>query len=220
MPDVFVSGEGKKKVKKNPAKHKFEEVREKNVKKLHVPFWATYGYYPENVKFVNQEPEEKIILFLRRHLITNVGWILLGILMFFAPVVLSNFPILEFLPENFQTVAILIWYLVTTAFVFEKFLDWFFDVNIITDERVIDVDFVNMIYREITDANTDKIQDVTVKMGGVIRSIFNYGSILIQTAAEMPLIEFTDIPNPDKVSRLLRDLRVEEEQEKIEGRVR
>jgi membrane protein YdbS with pleckstrin-like domain len=90
----------------------------------------------------------------------------------------------------------------------------------VTDERVVDVDFLNLIYREITDANIDKIQDVTVQVGGVTEALFNYGNVLIQTASELPLIEFDNVPRPDKVSRILRNLRIEEEQEKIEGRVR
>jgi membrane protein YdbS with pleckstrin-like domain len=57
-------------------------------------------------------------------------------------------------------------------------------------------------------------------MGGVIRTIFNYGDVLIQTASEVPRIEFQAVSRPDKVAKILRELRVEEEQEKIEGRVR
>jgi hypothetical protein len=110
--------------------------------------------------------------------------------------------------------------LITTAFAFEEFLKWFFHVNIITDERIIEVDFVNLFYREITDANIDQIQDVTVEVGGGIRTMFHFGDLVIQTAAEIPKIDFDAIPNPDKVARILRELRIEEEVEKLEGRVR
>jgi hypothetical protein len=61
---------------------------------------------------------------------------------------------------------------------------------------------------------------VTVKMGGVIRTMFNYGDVIIQTAAEIPQIEFHAVPHPDRVAAILRELRVEEEREKLEGRVR
>jgi len=44
--------------------------------------------------------------------------------------------------------------------------------------------------------------------------------VVIQTAAAIPLITFEAVPKPDKVAKTLRELRVEEEQEKIEGRVR
>ena len=72
----------------------------------------------------------------------------------------------------------------------------------------------------LIDANIDKIQDVTYKMGGVIRTLFNYGDVMIQTASEVPNFDFLAVPYPDKVAKVLQDLRTEEQQEAIEGRVR
>jgi len=140
--------------------------------------------------------------------------------MLFAPLILKFFPILDFLPERFQFISVVGWYMLTVAFAFEKFLEWFFNVQVITDERIFDVDFVNLVYREIAEANIDEIQEVNVKMGSVVRTIFNYGDILVQTASEVPNLDFEAVPDPDRVAKILRELRVEEEQEKIEGRVR
>ncbi|OGM09767.1 hypothetical protein A2W13_01135 [Candidatus Woesebacteria bacterium RBG_16_36_11] len=214
MPDIFISPEDvekEKSEKKNERKTTPSQAKGKSGHKVHIPLWASYGYYPENVKFIDQEPQENVILFLRAHLITNLGWILVGVFMIFAPLLLEKFPLLDFLSLRFQIVAILGWYMITMAYMFEKFLSWFFNVNIITDRRVVDVDFTNLIYREITDANLNKIQDVTVSMGGVFRSIFNFGTILVQTAGEKNFIEFVDIPKPDTVAGILSDLRLEEE---------
>ncbi|HJX45750.1 MAG TPA: PH domain-containing protein [Patescibacteria group bacterium] len=218
MPDVFISPEDVEKEKseeKNPQKTP-SQAKGRSGHKVHIPLWASYGYYPKNVKFIDQEPEENVILFLRAHPITNLGWILIGVVMIFAPLFLGSFPLLDFLPIRFQVVAILGWYLITMVYMFEKFLSWFFNVNIITDRRVVDVDFTNLIYREITDANLNKIQDVTVSMGGVFRSIFNFGTILVQTAGEKNFIDFIDIPKPDMVAGVLSDLRLgEEHKEKV-----
>lgn len=181
---------------------------------------SSFCYYPARVKFINEDPEEEIILLLRRHPITNLGWILIAILMVLAPLLFKFYPVFDFLPSGFQIVSVMIWYMITVAFIFEEFLSWFFHVNIITDERIIEVDFVNLLYREMTDANIDQIQDVTVKMGGAPRTFFNYGNLIIQTASEVPRIDFEAVPNPDEVARVLRELRVEEEREKLEGRVR
>lgn len=185
----------------------------------HNPF-SSFCYYPDKVNFINQDSEEKVILLLRRHPITNLGWILISFLMIIAPSFLSVFSPFTLLPGDYQLVLTLVWYLVTSAFILESFLKWFYNVNIVTDERVIEVDFFNLFYREITDANIDQIQDVTPRVGGGVRTFFNYGDVLIQTASAIPLITFEAVPNPDKVARVLRDLRIEEEEEKLEGRVR
>ena len=221
MPDVYKAQENSRK-KSRPKKKtlKSESVVEPSVHSHFMHPLSSYCYFPKNVHFVTQDSDEKVVLLLRQHPIINTGWILLAILGLFAPRLLSTFPLLEFLPANFQTVTILGWYLLATAFIFEKFLSWFFSVFLITDERVIDVDFINLIYREIAAANIDKIQDVTVQSGGVAMSLFNYGNVIIQTAAEQPLIQFEKVPRPDRVARILRKLIIEEEQEKIEGRVR
>jgi membrane protein YdbS with pleckstrin-like domain len=181
---------------------------------------AAYNFYPDNVKFVNADSEEKVLLLVRRHPITNLGWIIVAFLMIIAPSFLGLLPFFDKLPSGFQTVMILIWYLITFAFILESFLDWYFNVCIITDERVIDVDFVNLLYREISETKVTQIQDVSVEIGGGIRTFFGYGNVLIQTAAEIENIEFADIPNPDKVSKILRELGIQEEVEEMEGRIR
>lgn len=227
MPDIFVADEVKKKARKTKApkarmpltKRYKGPSRHDPPGHTHNPL-ASFWYHPDHAKFITQDPEERVILLLRRHPITNLRWILIALLLIIAPFFLTSFPIIDFLPTRFQVIAVVSWYLITLAFIFEEFLSWFFNVYIVTDERIIDVDFVNLVYREMTDANIDQIQDVTAQMGGVIRTVFNYGNIVIQTAAEIPQIEFEAVPNPDRVSRILRELRIEEEQEKLEGRVR
>lgn len=208
MPDVFVSSQKKTDgLYKNRPKHKFN------------PLWA-YIFHPKNLKFETMENDEEVILFLRKHWITNVPWIFLGIIMVLTPFFVSSLSIFDSVPNNFMFIFILIWYLITIAYLLESFLTWFFNVYIVTDERIIDVDFHNLIYKEVSDANIDKIQDVTYKMGGVIRTIFNYGDIVLQTASEIPNFEFEAVPKPNKVVKVLQDLRIEEQQEAIEGRVR
>lgn len=168
---------------------------------------SAYLFNPSQVCFDLQEPEEKIILLLRRHWITNVPWLFLALLLFLAPLTLRAFPIIEFLPERYQFISVLMWYLLLTAFIFEKFLTWFFNVYLVTDKRVIDVDFTNLVYKQITEAKNERIQDTTYTIGGVIRSLFNYGDVLIQTAGAEPNLEFEAVPNPERVIRLLNELR-------------
>ncbi len=127
--------------------------------------------------------------------------------------ILSYFPILSFLPEKFRFVAVLIWYAISVAYALESFLDWFFNVCVVTDETVFDVDFTNLIYREISETDLDHIQDVTVRMRGVVRTMFDYGDVFIQTAGEVPRIEFEAVPHPDRVAKILRELCFLEEEE-------
>lgn len=219
MPDIFNSK--RKEIKKETSQnHPLKKVAYKDLpSSIHNPLSAIM-FCPENLKFETMDSEEKVVLFLRKHFITNFGWILTTILMTLAPFVVDGIGILDPIPDNFRFMFMLIWYLVTSAYFLESFLTWYFNIYIVTDERIIDVDFYNLIYKEVSDANIDKIQDVTYKMGGVIRTIFNYGDVLVQTASEVPNFEFLAVPKPDQVVKVLQDLRIEEQQEAIEGRVR
>jgi len=230
MADIYVSKpfvkKGEKKEEDISVVNKKEDLAKKKVtipfkerKSLDFNPIASFAFLPKGVDFETKNKGEKVVLLLRRHPITNLRWIFLAVLMSLAPLLLASFPIVDFLPSNFRFVAVLGWYMIVLAFVFENFLSWFFNVNILTDERIVDIDFVNLIYKEISDADIDKIQDVTFKVGGVAQTMFNYGDIYIQTASEKPRFEFISIPKPEDVAKILQELRNEEKQEELEGRV-
>ena len=174
---------------------------------------------PVSVTFDNQDGSEHIILVLRRHPLTLFKPLLITLFMLFMPAFISSVGMFSFLPASYQMAALVLWYLVTFGFVLEIFLTWFFSVYIITDERIIDVDFISLIYKDISSAKTDKIEDVTTVTGGALQSVFDYGTIKIQTAGAKTEIEFESIPHPSRVTKLLNELMLEEEREKIEGRV-
>lgn len=184
----------------------------------HNPFKA-FAAKPVRTYFDTQHHEEEVLLLLRRHPITQVKWIIVAILLFFAPVLFSAVHLLDFLPMNYQIVAGLGWNLLIIGFVLQAFLSWFYNVNIITDERIIDVDFTSLLFKNVSNAKIDNIEDVTATTSGSLGAIFDYGTVLIQTAATITEFEFEDIPHPNKVTTLLNELLVEEEREKLEGRV-
>lgn len=207
-------------------KSKNREALEKSIimlKEEHGPDkqpFSAFRFFPTNTNFFNKDPNEKVVLLLRKHPITNVPWIIASFVLVMAPSFLTILPVFDSFPVGYRMLFVIAWYLLTFAYILEKFLSWFFNVNIITDERVFDVDFKNLIYREITDAEIDQIQDVTVSIGSAVRTVFNYGNVSIQTASEIPRIQFEAVPHPDKVARILRELRIEEEVEELEGRIR
>ncbi len=173
-----------------------------------------------NVRFETQDPEEEILMILRAHWLTNIPWLVIAVLLFLAPTVLRSFPLLDSFPVRFQIMFVIIWYLITLMYVFERFLSWFFNMTIITDERIVDVDFLNLTTKKIADADIDKIQDVSYTNAGAAGTIFDFGDVRVQTAAEVTEFVFEKVPNPAGVAKILQRLRTEEKIEAIEGRVR
>lgn len=170
---------------------------------------SSFIFYPDHVDFETREKEEKVVLLLRQHPIVNLKWILIAVLFLFVPSVVKYFGVLESLPVGFELVIMLAWYLVTMAYALENFLSWYFNVYFVTNKRVIDVDFYNLIDKKVSDASIDKIQDVSYTSFGVPRMLFNYGNVTIQTAAEISEFEFEAVPNPEKVVKIIDDLKPE-----------
>ena len=190
---------------------------------------SSFMLMPKNVAVEVQDSNEEILLVTRRHIITNARWIFVAVFMLFVPVLFRTFPFIEILPGRFQLMTLILWYMLITAVILEGFFNWYFDVFIVTDERIIDVDFKNLIYKNITTAKIDKIEDVTYNVSGALPSFMNFGNVLIQTAGAgvemtpqgtVPYIEIFSTPHPARVAKLINELILEEEQEKIEGRVR
>ena len=181
---------------------------------------GAFAIYPKHITFETQDIQEEIILLLRRHFFTNLNWIFISLIMIAIPSLLVYFPILDLLPASFQLFTLIIWYVLVLIYILENFLSWYFNVYIITDERLIDVDFYSLIYKRISEAKIDNIEDVTYSQGGFAQSILNYGTVTIQTAGEKPEFDFEYVPEPARVAKVLNLLMLQEEQEKIEGKAR
>jgi hypothetical protein len=212
MPDVFVSPDDQ--IHQGtpsplPANAPVTESQKSSLEGHNHNLFTAFSLYPDNVDFETREDKEKIILMLRSHPITNVKWILMTFILLTGPMLLGLFKVyslLPTLPTGFPLVISLAWYLVTAAYAIENFLDWYFDVYFVTNQRVIDVDFFNLIDKRVSDAEIGRIQDVSYSTSGVAGTMLNYGSVFIQTAAEVSEFEFEAVPNPDKVAKILDDL--------------
>lgn len=167
---------------------------------------------PVGVNFQTQDKDEQVVLLFRRHWVTNFPWIFFGSLMLLAPFVLSVFtPFLPLqLPTQILISGVIFWYLLAFGYFLINFLLWYFNAYLITNERIVDIDFYNLVYKEVSSARLGNIEDVTFKVGGVIRHIFDYGDIFIQTAGQEANFEFQAVPKPaliaDRLDNLMESL--------------
>ena len=182
--------------------------------------FASYCPLPENARFETQQEKEQILLLLRQHPLVNLRWVLLTIFFLFIPTLARMiFPFSEFVPAQFSFFFQAVWFFLVLAFAVESFIGWYYNIYIVTDERIIDVDFYSLIYKSVSEAKIEKIEDVTATTAGVLGAMFDYGTLTLQTAAEQREFDFANVPHPAKVMKFLNELILEEEREKIEGRV-
>jgi uncharacterized membrane protein YdbT with pleckstrin-like domain len=219
MPDIFVSPEGKTEASSDhegsatilPEKEPHTEKQRQAVPGHSHKKLSSFSVYPDNVGFETEEKEERIVLLLRQHPIINVRWIFVTGVLIVVPQLVRYLGMLSTLPTGFEMVITLAWYLVTMAYALENFLSWYFNVYFVTDERVVDVDFYNLIDKRVSEASLDKIQDVSYTTAGVMGTLLNFGHVFIQTAAEVSEFQFESVPNPEKVTKMLEDLKEKKE---------
>lgn len=89
---------------------------------------------------------------------------------------------------------------------FLVWIDYYFDIWIITDERIINIEQKGLFMRQISEADYTKIQDVTAQVEGFLPTIINYGDVYIQTAAEKERFVFRTISRPYQIKDLLMQL--------------
>ncbi len=208
-----------KKTKKQQTKTKREKTigRGKKPLKLEVPpsvkskkrrekLFSSYLVKPKNVRYSDQIKEEDIVLLLRQHPITQLGKAVLGVLGFFFPILLFASRWIEMVDFKFQIGILLAWYLILFGFILESFLAWYFQVFIITNRRVIDIEFRSMIYKDITSTKLESIQDLNFITTGVLASLIDYGTVYIQAAGEQAKTDFKKVPHPAEVVKTVNEL--------------
>lgn len=157
--------------------------------------------YP-SVKVDIQHENEKILILIREHPITQVPWLLntVGLLTILG---LLNFILPQVFAANQIIFLNLFGFFLILSYAWLSFLKWYFEVGLITNERILDIDFNSVLYKEVTVSKLENIQEITSQSGGYIRTLFNYGDVFILTAGADVNIEVHNAPDPGLVVKLL-----------------
>ena len=178
---------------------------------------STFAINPVGVSFESEEVGEKIILLLRPHIVTLIPPILVTIFLIITPFLVRLF--LNLIGVDLPAVLnpgqifliIIAWYLLVFGYAFFQFLLWYFNVYLLTNERIVDFDFKGILSRQVSFAKLAQIEDVSPKTVGFFGTFFNYGNVYVQTAGTTPEFEFEKVPHPDAVAEEIEEqVRIEE----------
>ena len=161
--------------------------------------------------FPSQKPEEKIFLLLRRHWFTYVAFLVIAAVMsipLFALLVYWLINPQVFTPAliNLAILGSSAYFLFIVALLFFGFIDYYLDVYIVTNERIVDIEQNGFFKRKISELHLHQVQDVNAQVKGLFATIMHYGDIYIQTAGERENFIFNSVPNPYRISKIIVDL--------------
>ena len=211
MPDVFVAPEEDTPQKEKESPHISTSSAPPSHTDNEIHMFTSFCQFPKGINFENQEDNEQVHLFLRRHLITNLRWTLLTIffllLSFLLPFLdrLGGFTFFTFSPQ-FLFVFMAFYYLIVFGYAFVNFITWFYNVGLITQIRVVDIDVSHITHKNIASVSINDVVDVTYIQHGFLHNIFDYGDIHLQTEGIKPNFEFHAVSHPAKVADIIGDL--------------
>lgn len=165
---------------------------------------TSFATNPDGIRFETQEREEKVVLFLRQHTAVLIpSFLLIFVLVMTPPIFVPLiFQYLEFpvvIPVQYFVVGIAFWYVMTFGVTIMSFLRWYFNIYIVTERRIVDIDFLHLLYKEFSEARLEKIQDISFRSSGIVATLFDYGDVFVETAGETPNIDFHSVPRPARV---------------------
>lgn len=169
----------------------------------------------------NQRPNEKLITVLRRHwfaLLTIVG----------AFVILTVIPLLlgTYFWDTFSiwikqpflgpvlVIILSMYFLSIWLFAFLEFTNYYLDMWVITNERVINIEQEGLFKRTTSELDLASVQDATSEIRGFLQTMFSYGNVFVQTAGEKGRFHFKNIPHPERIQEVVMRL-VQDDKQRV-----
>ena len=165
--------------------------------------------------FDGQKNGEEILMVIHRHwfnILTHFSIIFFMILFLFGSYFLTAFFFDEFSEQlllNLTAFMRSLFFTFLWLLFFAIWIDYYFDVWIVTSERIINIEQKGLFTRVVSELELEKIQDVTTDVRGVIPTFLNYGHLLIQTAGERERFIFRNVPDPYKIKDMIMKLQNE-----------
>lgn len=160
------------------------------------------------------EPDEIMIESARRHWFILALRLLPLIPFIFIPLLLLG--VINMVPPqtegiftlsgNGSSLAIFIlfsWFLFLWIGAFIIWTDYFLDVLVITNKRIINIEQKALFSREIASLRLDKIQDITIDISGILATFLSFGNMRIQTAGEQEEFLIRFIRNPEALKSII-----------------
>lgn len=172
--------------------------------------------------------DEKIELVLRRHWFVFLAPLAKPVLFILIPfaIILWLFGIsffMSLLESFFWAIIITGWFFFWLLFALYEWFVWYFDIFILTDKRIIDVEQKSLFSKNVSEITYDKIQDTSYQVSGIAQTFLKFGTVNVQTAGSDVAITINDVADPaiiqEKISELTKKYKgnIESSEKKTTG---
>ena len=174
----------------------------------------------------DRRPDEHIVAVVRHHWFVLVRDTIGIFILFLVPFLVIPFVAAGIIgggtslaiPAGFGLFFSALWALIMWHLLFMRWTDYYFDMWIITNLRIIDIDQRGFFHRDLTTLlDLDHIQDINTKTVGIIGNILSFGTLMLQTAGAKVEFIMDEVAHPQKVERMIRDAQMEHARGKLHG---
>lgn len=157
---------------------------------------------PDEVKLADthKHPIGIILLYIQ----VGIGMVFaIGLSYFLLPLVLEDTETAFFIGNIFTAVAVVMAFIVLTiaTIIYKE------NRIIVTDRNITQVLQYGLFSRKVSQLNINNVEDVTALQQGILPTIFNYGTLKIETAGEQVNFHFSYCPNADYYAKVILDAR-------------
>lgn len=164
-----------------------------------------------NKLFPEHAPDEKLIFFTRKHwflffIIFAILFLMFIIPFTFLAISIRSYP--AFFVGSVVNLTIIIssmYLLFLMAAFLLSFINLYFDIMIVTNKRIIDINQKGLFNREINELDLLHVEDVSAKVAGILGTVFDFGSVEIQTAGTARNFLFSGVPHPRQICQTIQN---------------
>ena len=157
-------------------------------------------------------PGEKVVFSIRRHPFAFLSSILILSVMGLLPPALIVLGTTIFSwnlspsTEDWIAVGAGTFYLFFLILALVFWMDYYYDLYIVTDRHVLDIDQTSLLSQRISHISLVRVQDVTTRVKGFWQNLLDFGPITVQTAGHEEDILLEDVPHPQDVAARIMKL--------------
>ena len=135
-------------------------------------------------EFIGQRESERMEIVLFKHWYFIVAPIIkaLGIILLSFAVPMWLHWTAWIFSYGLTTALYYFWMVFWIGYMVYAYINWYRDRFIITSERIIDIDQRGLFSRKVSEVELDKIQNITHVVEGVFATMFNFGTVIVQSA--------------------------------------
>ncbi len=187
------------------------------------PF-TSLASFPMNIRIHDQNGDEYLLLFIRQHKVILFFNVLIYAIVAFTPfiarelliwsdeVILNNYFGMENLFRLYNEgwrIFVIMWFSFILTGFFNIFFKWFYNINTLTNQRFLDIDFLSIFEIRVESATVKDIEDIKDTQSGVIQSIFNMGDLTLLTASGGTVFNLDNVPKAHRIRDFIMDVAIQ-----------